>query len=275
MAKGKPPPPKKKEQVGAPLWIITYCDMIMNLLCFMIMILSQASVEPSKYQAQIGLLEGSLGIGKLYQFSPIQQNLPAPIVKVDATTITNPDHAVEQSSAGLIDSNQSSTSPTVEGSEDDQTLGKLRMLGVKADLDIQKDRDDVILILPTYGIFDRVSYEIDSGSPEVQRLKKIYSVLAEQIAALTQYDIVFIGHTDSVPVPLKGKDVIPRNNVELGFLRAIAMYDFFFKDYLKDKTRIVFASQGDNIPLIPDAKLDSELRKNRRVEIHLKRKKMS
>ena len=86
---------------------------------------------------------------------------------------------------------------------------------------------------------------------------------------LTQYDISFTGHTDSTP--LIPRDYGPQNNMELGFARALNIYNYFFAEQLTDKTRISFTSQGDNVPLIPNATLDSERRKNRRVNIHLKK----
>ena len=88
---------------------------------------------------------------------------------------------------------------------------------------------------------------------------------------MASYDVHFVGHTDTLPIVAPPEGEMPRNNMELGFLRAVSIYDFFFSDELNDLARITFASQGDNVPLIPNAQLDSERRKNRRVQIHLKK----
>ena len=145
-------------------------------------------------------------------------------------------------------------------------------LGVSGDFDVAQQKDEVILLLPTYGIFKKGEYEIDPNNLEVQRIKGLFSKLASQIKLLSQYDIAFVGHTDSLPLRPSKEPGGPKNNMELGFLRSVNLYDFFFKEELKDTTRITFGSQGDNVPIIPNANLDSERRKNRRVQVHLKKK---
>ena len=39
-------------------------------------------------------------------------------------------------------------------------------------------------------------FELDPDAPEVRLLAKTYQKLSRQIADLTEYDIIFVGHTD-------------------------------------------------------------------------------
>jgi len=268
MAKKAPAPKKAKKELTAPFFMLTYGDMMTLLLCFFVLLFAMSTVEVSKFQAQVSVMQGSLGISRLYQHAPMQQNLPAPSIKVSTRTLSRVMVSPTETDSTAEFMSHTHT-PRTERNE--EVAGKLRTLGFEHDMEIRTDPNEVVIVLPTYGIFEKGAYTIDAESPEVRRVKRFYVGLAEQITALTAYDVVFVGHTDTTPIEKKRTENGPRSNTELGFLRALAMYDFFFKDYLQDKTRIVFASQGDNIPIIPNATLDSELRKNRRVEIHLKR----
>ena len=262
------PPPKPKKELSAPFFMLTYGDMMTLLLCFFVLLFAMSTIEISKFQAQVSVMQGSLGISKLYQHAPMQQNLPAPSVKVPTRILSHSEVSPTETQSKIEETAGIKTPLT---QEDEETMGRLHTLGIEANLDIRTQPDELVIIIPSHGIFDSDSYEIDPSSPEVQRLEYLYDALALQIAALCSYDITFTGHTDAIPLKRKKSDTGPKTNMELGFVRAMTIYDHFFQKRLKDKTRITFASQGDNVPIIPNATLDSELRKNRRVEIHLKK----
>ena len=55
---------KKKEAVGAPLWMVTYSDMVTLLLTFFVMLLAMANFEDIKrIDAVLGSIQASLGMG--------------------------------------------------------------------------------------------------------------------------------------------------------------------------------------------------------------------
>lgn len=254
----------------APFYMLTYGDMMTLLMCFFVLLFAMSTIQSEKFFAQIGILQGSLGISPHFQHSPMQERLPAPSVrqsrKINAQAQIQPEEQQTQAEFGSV----ASSDPMKE--EEERELKSIRTLGTQGNLEMSQTPDELIISLPTYGIFEKGSWTISAESPEVKRVIPLYEQLAEQIAELTSYDVFLVGHTDSVPVisePIMGG---PENNIELGFMRAIALYEFFFAERLLDRTRITFASQGDNVPVIPDAKLDSEHRKNRRVQIHLKKK---
>jgi chemotaxis protein MotB len=266
MAKSEPPPP---EELKAPFFMLTFGDMMTLLLTFFVLLFSMSTIREIKFQAHIGVIQGALGISKRHEHSPIQKKLPRPSISESRRAIaqsevkpTNLEPLAEYKRIDL-------TEPVQH--EEKEVLKQIATFGVSGDIEISAEEDEILLILPTFNIFSKGSTTIDPSSPIVQRVIPLYQNLGKQIASLTNYDIFFVGHTDSLPLipTLDG----PSNNMELGFLRALAMYNFFFSDALKDKTRITFASQGDNVPLILNASLDSERRKNRRVHVHLKKRK--
>lgn len=260
----KPPP-----ELSAPFYMLTFGDMMTLILTFFILLFSLSTLEVIKFQAEIGAIKGALGISQSHSHSPIQKSLPSPSVKQSTRTISR--SAVKPTTLQPVaEYHRVDLTEPVQREENDKVKYIKGLVG-KGDLQVVETKDEIVLVLPTFGVFEKGSYQINENSPEVKRVVSLYSDLAKQMARLTNYDIWFVGHTDALPLrPSPGSNV--SSNMELGFLRAVAMYDFFFKKYLGDKARVTFASQGDNVPIIPDAKLDSELRKNRRVEVHLKKK---
>ena len=255
----------------APFYMLTYGDMMTLLLTFFVLLFSMSTLQIIKFQAQIGAMRGALGISKSFSHSPMQQHMPAPSVKesprVIARSSVKPTTLQPLAEYARIDL----TEPVQH--EENRKVRLVKALGSEGDFEISQQQDDIVLTLPTFGVFSKGSHHINANSPEVSRVAKNYAVLANQIKKLTDYDIEFIGHTDSLPiVPQPGGDQAS-DNMELGFLRATSLYNHFFKEHLKDTTRITFGSQGDNIPVIPNATLDSERRQNRRVEIRLRKRR--
>lgn len=260
--------PKEPEQLTAPFFLLTFGDMMTLLMVFFILLYSMSTMTEVKFQAQIGAMKGALGISPNFAHSPMQKKMPRPSVAESPRMISR--SSVKPTTLRPLGEYQRIDLTEPVQYEESEKIKKINTFGLEGDFEVSVQEDEVILFLPSFGIFEKNSYKINPNSIEVQRIISIYENLGKQIAGLTNYDIFFVGHTDSLPiVPLTGG---PKNNMELGFLRAVAMYEFFFSNILKDKTRITFASQGDNIPIIPNATLDSERRKNRRVQIHLKKK---
>lgn len=254
----------------APFYLLTYGDMMTLLLTFFVLLFSMSTLQTIKFQAKVGVMQGALGISQLYQHSPMQIHLPAPAIKKSSRVVARAVLRPTKSSPLAETAESDSFEPARQDQE--EQVQCVQRIGMDNQMHIEYNQDEVIITLPTYGIFNKGEYTIDPNNPEVRRLAKAYRQLAEQISDLSLYDIRFTGHTDNLQIEKSSRAGAPKNNMELGFRRAVALFDFFFSTHLTDHTRISFASQGDNIPVIPNAKLDSEHRKNRRVVITLKKK---
>ena len=267
MRKKKHPPEDKT--LTAAFYLLTFGDLMTLILTFFVLLFSVSTLEVVKFQAQIGAIQGALGISEFYSHAPMQKELPAPAVKVNPKKVTPSPVRPSTLSPKSEYKRQDLTEPVQN--QKNEEIKNIIAIGTEGNFEVSVYQDEVVISLPSFGIFKKGAYTIDKDSPEVKRITPIYSILGKQVAALTDYEIVFVGHTDSLPLLKKPGIVFPKNNMELGFLRAVNMYNYFFKRNLPDKTRITFASQGDTIPMIPDAQLDAERRKNRRVEIILKK----
>jgi chemotaxis protein MotB len=251
--------------------MLTYGDMMTLLLTFFVLLFSMSTLQTIKFQAQMGVIQGSMGISQMYQHSPMSKHLPSPSVKpnteISSRAVTDPEST--QAKAEYAEQDDTST----QREQQAEVQRAFNSLGISGEVKILVGVDEIILILPTYAIFNKGEWQIHPENPAVQRVMPAYTKLAQQINMMVSYDVHFVGHTDSLPFQAPKVTEMPRNNMELGFLRAVEIYEYFFGQDLKDRSRITFSSQGDNVPLIPNAHLDSERRKNRRVEIHLKKRK--
>lgn len=259
-----------KPGLSAPFYMLTYGDMMTLLMCFFVLLFAMSTVDNVKFQAQVAIMQGSLGISKLYQHAPMQKNLPSPSVKQSVRVVNR--SKVSETDDTTDSQGVSPTADSKQRQNEDESRHLLTSLGTSDRLDVMLEDDEIILVLPTYGLFRRGDWKIDVTAPEVREAVDLYRTLASQIAGLANYDVYFVGHTDTMPTWNRDDPNAPQSAMELGFRRAIAVYEYFFSKDLLDRTRVTFASQGDNVPIIPNATLDSELRKNRRVQIHLKRK---
>lgn len=267
MAKAKCNCPKPG--LSAPFYMLTYGDLMTLLLTFFVLLFAMSSTNKIKFQASMGILQGSMGISDLNQHAPMQQNLPSPSLK-QSPRIVSKSQIQPSSTQPLAQSAQvDSFDPAKEPEQ--EKLKALLAFGIDKDLQIEENQDGFTITLPTYELFNKGEYKVNPLSPRVQKLTPIYKELARQIGHFSQYHVTFTGHTDSLPLKAKPNQEGPKDNLELGFARAVNVFNYFFADQLADKTRVTFSSQGDHVPVITGATLDSEHRQNRRIEITLKK----
>jgi flagellar motor protein MotB len=200
----------------------------------------------------------------------MQQNLPSPAIKRSTRVVSRSD--LDPTSNKPLAETGNVKSQNSSRMQDERKVEAIRTLGQDTRLQVKEYEDEVVITLPTYALFKRGGYEIDPNSPATIAVTELYQALAKQLAGMTQYDIYFTGHTDAIPIADTSPGA-PEDNMELGFRRAKGLFNYFFADALTDRTRITFASKGDNVPVIPNATLDSERLKNRRVVITLKKLK--
>ncbi len=67
---------KKRENPGVPPWMVTYSDLVTLLLCFFVLLLSMANLDPVRFTRASGSLKEAFGIHAL----PAQIEFAIPIL---------------------------------------------------------------------------------------------------------------------------------------------------------------------------------------------------
>ncbi len=216
---------------GAPLWMVTYGDMMTLLLTFFVLLVSFSTIQEAKFHEAIKSLQGALGVLKSPPTTMEFRNIVVPkLVKQERNEILYEFRRLEQS---LLED------------------------GLDGEMDLRLTGEGIQFKIKDSFLFASGRADLLSGSAPV--LVK----LADFLAKFTQ-DVEVTGHTDSVPIHT---DRFP-SNWELSAARAIAVARFF-QDREIDPGRIRAVGFGEYRPLATNGTAEGRAR-NRRVEIFLK-----
>ncbi len=226
---------KKKEESGggggAPLWMVTFGDMMSLLLTFFILILSFSSIQEAGFKKAIGSLQGSLGILGDYEYM------------IELGKIMVPDERFSFIS-------QRTKQTTGEISK------RLNFISEYENVQLVHDDRGLNIILPAEVAFD-------SGD---DRLKEEASPLLKKIGAflfeLKKKQIIVEGHTDNRP----SNSLRFPSNWHLSSARAISIINFLNKVCAIDNNRMQAVGRGEYDPVVPNNSAGNR-EKNRRVVI--------
>ena len=219
---------------GAPLWVVTFGDLMSLLMCFFVLLLSFSEMDRNKYRIVSGSMKNAFGIQRKKPVfeSPkgqkmISKEFDQAIVLVKVQDVIDP---IKQELEEEFKEFQSSVEIEVE--EDEVTI---RMMGEAT---------------------------FDTGQAKLRRefaplLLKIGEVLSK-----TRGEIIIAGHTDNVPL-IGGKF---RSNLGLSMARAGTVAEFLLKSTSIDPKRLSTMGFGEYRPLASNDTAEGR-RKNRRVEI--------
>jgi chemotaxis protein MotB len=229
---GPPAPPEEEEPAGAPLWVVTFADLMSLLMCFFVMLLSMSQLDVEKFKA---MAEGmSKGLGA------------KPSVKLKDISI---DDILSQADK-------------IKAKMRQQTLNdadKLKELLAPEIMD-RKVELEIIDQLITVRILQSGSFS--AGSADLKRAflpvaKRIRSSLAEIRGSIT-----VSGHTDNQP--MSGGRF--RSNWELSGSRAFSVIHQLLKDGQLPPNRFVLTGHAETRPLSENDSSEGRAR-NRRVEV--------
>ncbi len=228
-------PPKVSK--GAPMWVVTFGDMMSLLLCFFVLLLSISEMDRQKYKQAVGSL------GKA--FAVKTQGPPMDTPKGMEIIARDFDQEIVESRLS-------------------QDLGKEIDQMVSSDLEEYKDQ--IALETTDAQVTVRLMGEstFDSGKDEIRdQLKPLLTNMAKVLEKESS-DIIIAGHTDNRPVhsgPFK-------SNLRLSIARAAAVADFLLDHSAIDPKRISTMGFGEFRPIESNA-TERGREKNRRVEIIL------
>ncbi len=214
---------------GAPLWMVTFGDLMSLLLCFFVLLLSFSTMDPAMFKEVSGSLRNAFGVQK----SEITYEIPKgiDIVSRDFNPVFSIDIILEKIKSAV----------------------KLEL--IKGEIEIEALKDRVILRFNDDMTFTPGSAELlPDALPKLDKIRKII----EEVPG----EVLVAGHTDAIPIHT---DKYP-SNWHLSAARAASVVNYFLKEHSIAMGRLAAVGYGASRPRAPNTTLDGR-KKNRRVEV--------
>ncbi len=202
----------KKQDPGAPAWMVTFSDMVTLLLTFFVLLLSMANMDKIKFEEAAGSLRSAFGVmgggsqttiskPKVVEFAPIQDDFTSRLYQ--------------------------------------RMLTQMNQLKIDRRIQLVKDRGAVIL---------RVDAAILFASGQTEVSPEAYPVLRDVAALIANLplNLRIEGHTDDTP-PASGL-----SNWDISIARAVSTLKFFERENLVPLDRMSAVGYGSRRPLTPD-----------------------
>ena len=227
-------PIQEEVEDGAPLWVVTFGDLMSLLLCFFVLLLSFSEMDRKKYKMVSGSMAQAFGIQKE---KPVFES-----PKGEKIIAKEFDQAVAMVKL------EESIKPIIE-----EIKNEYEELRDAVELEIGEDTVTIRMMGET---------TFDSGKAELHPafrplLKKIGGVLSQ-----TKGEIIIAGHTDNVPL-IGG---LFGSNLGLSMARAGSVAEYLLRTTAIDPKRLSTMGFGEYRPLTSNDTARGR-RKNRRVEI--------
>lgn len=242
MAEEKTPAPEvkkakqKKAAPGAPLWMVTYSDMVTLLLTFFVLLLSMASLDPVAFTEASSSLRDAFGTYS----SPSNIEFSLPILPSPPKTPYTP-------------LQQSMTTRVYE-----QIKSQIELKKLSQDIDaVKKDSDTIILRVNDSVLFKPGQSQVPTASyPVLRTISDIIRPLPMRLR--------IEGHTDDLVASQN-----PIGNWDLSVARAVSVMRFFKQGDLLSLDRMAAIGYGADQPIVPN-KDEISRAKNRRVDFVLR-----
>ena len=226
---------KEEQKAGAPLWMVTFSDMVTLMLCFFVMLLSMATFDPVKFNAMASSFHNA--------FSGVLESMPTVMVTRDVFI------------------------PKMGGDQQNKRMAidasaKVRKAVEDADL-----QDAIRVQVTETGIAIQISDPIGFESGSADLMPRVHGVLqdiSEIINEAPTAQIRVEGHTDNVPINT------PRfpSNWELSAARALSVVRHMAYQGGVEPARMSAVGYGEFRPVAPNNTADNRSA-NRRIEIYV------
>jgi len=224
---------------GAPMWVVTFGDLMSLLLCFFVLLLSFSEIDAQKYKEMAGSMANAFGVQRKE--------------KVFKVPMGQKIIAREYEKSHVAKREKEEFGKEVEKAIIEAKLGNLKDL-----IQVKISDDEVVIRMMGETTFD--SGKADIRPQMLPLLEKIASALQT-----TKGPIIISGHTDNVPIS-SGRFI---SNLALSAARATQVAQALLAHGHIDPRRLSVAGFGEYQPVESNDSLQGK-EKNRRVEIVLK-----
>ncbi len=222
---------KGGEEAGAPLWMVTYSDMITLVLAFFILLFSFSVIDDAKFFEVLSSLRVSF-LG----------------------------------SEGILPGSQRPSLADDDAPEDSSQLDELIITYINilnyieesdltGSMEVHLEERGIVIAIPDALLFAPAEAELKN---EAQEMLVEVAGLLDQVGN----QIIVEGHTDNVPI----NTLLFPSNWELSVARAVTVTRFLVEARGLDPLRFVAAGYGEFHPITTNLKSEGRA-KNRRVNI--------
>lgn len=216
---------------GAPMWMVTYGDMMSLLLTFFVLILSFSSIQEAGFKQAMGSLKGALGILGAHDY----------IISLGKIMIPESTYAV------LTRHSMQTTGDISK---------RLNFVSEYENVEVYRDNRGLNVILPAKILFNPGDDTVKEEA--LPLLRKIGAFLFD----LKDNDFLIVGHTDDSPI----STLRFPSNWHLSSARAISIARFFNTVCGISNQKLTVAGKAEFDPVAPND-TDENREKNRRVGI--------
>ncbi|MCG0237979.1 MAG: OmpA family protein [Firmicutes bacterium] len=230
---------------GAPLWMVTYGDMVTQLLAMFVMFFAFSTLDAQKYKAAIASFQGALGV--LPGAHSVLLGAGPGIGQERSASLQVPPAISRPGSLWPVDPQLAQIQRQLE-----EVLGEKGFLG---EVQVEMAEDRLLLRFADQVLFD--SGKADLRPDALPRLDALAEVL-KRIPNRVKVE----GHTDTDPIVTAQ---FP-SNWELSTARATTVVRYFVEWHGLDPRRFEASGMGEWHPVAPNDTPENKQR-NRRVDI--------
>lgn len=229
---------QKKEEGGAPEWMVTFGDLMSLLLCFFVLLLSFSETDKAKYKQVAGSMKEAFGVQKKVKVfdSPKGQTIIA----------KDFDKEIHLKPELLEDIAETKFSQA-------ELISKIKEISQYVETETKGNK----FVIRLQGETTFNSGKADIRPDMIPVLRKVGEVLK-----YAKGDVIVAGHTDNVPIH---SSIYP-SNLELSVSRAVSVSQFMISNNYIQPDRLSTMGFGEYRPIASNDTSEGRAR-NRRVEI--------
>lgn len=252
-------------QVGAPLWMATFSDLMNLLLCFFVLLFSMSTVDAQKFQEVAASLAASFSILPSGGSALSDEGILVSSGASQLNELSDFYNNMGLNMDGEFDESLKTAMEEVEqeGLEQSEKMAEyieqyLESANMSDQVEITATSKYVMLNLNGGVLFD-------SGSAEIkQEALSLLNAVSGAVEDYKQNIITIEGHTDNVPI---NTSLYP-DNMMLSMYRAYSVYDYFVQEKGFNEKTMRSSGRGEAVPIASNGSAEGRAQ-NRRVEIKI------
>lgn len=224
--------------MAAPQWMVTYSDLVTQLLAFFVLLFSISVIDVQRFQSLISAFRASVGILDMGRSFEQRTLVGSPPVAIAPTPVPSGNRLTLQLQQVM-----------------QELAEQLEAGGLPSSVELVPEERGLVVRLAERVLFDLGKADLRPDS------RRVLDVLAGVLARIPN-PVRVEGHTDNLPIR---NERFP-SNWELSTARATTVVRYFVEHHRLDPRRFSAAGYGEYHPLVPNTS-DANRQKNRRVDV--------